>query len=230
MVVISRPSTSAASERHDFTRLPSISTVQAPHWPRPQPFLEPVRCRCSRRASSSVVRGSSVSRCSVPLTRSTTSSGAGTASAPCAAAAGTAPGKEVSCGEVPPVAAASFSSSRRVTIDAGHGQASLSCETGWGGVVGRLIRTALSKRRAATAQLSVSVMKRRQAGAELHEFRAGSCGRASDRDAKGRDIEQADDQRLATTGRSSRARCSRTAFLDPLVFHGKDVTGSAAAD
>ena len=39
MVVISRPSTRAASERHAFTRLPSISTVQAPHWPRPQPFL-----------------------------------------------------------------------------------------------------------------------------------------------------------------------------------------------
>ena len=96
MVVISRPSTSAASERHAFTRLPSISTVQAPHWPRPQPFFEPVRCRCSRRASSSVVRGSSVSRCSVPLTRSTTSSGAGAASAPCAAAsADRAPGMNV---------------------------------------------------------------------------------------------------------------------------------------
>ena len=59
MVVISRPSARAASDRHDFTRLPSISTVQAPHWPRSQPFLEPVRWRCSRRASSSVVRGSS---------------------------------------------------------------------------------------------------------------------------------------------------------------------------
>src|SRR3954447_21786663 len=43
MVVISRPSTRAASDRHDFTRLPSISTVQAPHWPRPHPFFEPVR-------------------------------------------------------------------------------------------------------------------------------------------------------------------------------------------
>ena len=49
MVVISRPSISAASERHDFTRLPSMRTVQAPHWPRPHPFFDPVRCRCSRR-------------------------------------------------------------------------------------------------------------------------------------------------------------------------------------
>ena len=117
MVVISRPSTRAASERHDFTRLPSISTVQAPHWPRPQPFFEPVRCRCSRRASSSVVRGSSVSRCSVPLTRSTTSSGAGAASAPCAAAGDMAPGMSCPPTRAPPVAAVSSSSSRRVTSE-----------------------------------------------------------------------------------------------------------------
>ena len=117
MVVISRPSTRAASERHDFTRLPSISTVQAPHWPRPQPFFEPVRCRCSRRASSSVVRGSSVSRCSVPLTRSTTSSGAGAASAPCAAAGDMAPGMSCPPTRAPPVTAASSSSSRRVTSE-----------------------------------------------------------------------------------------------------------------
>src|SRR5437773_8015971 len=62
IVVISRPSTRAANERHDLTRLPSINTVHAPHWPRPQPFFEPLRCRCSRKASSSVVRGSSLSR------------------------------------------------------------------------------------------------------------------------------------------------------------------------
>src|SRR6202142_4150354 len=34
-------------------------TVQAPHWPRSQPFLVPVRSRCSRRRSSRVTRGSS---------------------------------------------------------------------------------------------------------------------------------------------------------------------------
>src|SRR5918999_1500323 len=106
MVVISRPSTRAARERHDLTRLPSIRTVQAPHWPRPQPFLEPVRCKCSRNASSSVVRGSSVNRCSAPFTRSTTFTGA--------AAAGAAPGNNRSAAKAPPVAAVSFSSSRRV--------------------------------------------------------------------------------------------------------------------
>src|SRR6266581_979128 len=117
IVVISRPSTSAASERHDFTRLPSISTVQAPHWPSPQPFFEPVRCRCSRRASSSVVRGSSLSRCSVPLTRNTMSSGAGAAPAPCAAAGDTAPAMNCPPARAPPVTTASSSSSRRVTSE-----------------------------------------------------------------------------------------------------------------
>src|SRR4051794_15318432 len=34
-------------------------TVQAPHCPRSQPFLVPVRCRRSRSRSSSVTRGSS---------------------------------------------------------------------------------------------------------------------------------------------------------------------------
>ena len=41
-------------------RRPSTSTVQAPHWPRSQPFLVPVRPRRSRSASSSVTRGSSL--------------------------------------------------------------------------------------------------------------------------------------------------------------------------
>ena len=35
-------------------RRPSTRTVQAPHCPRSQPFLVPVRCSCSRRRSSSV--------------------------------------------------------------------------------------------------------------------------------------------------------------------------------
>src|SRR5260370_10880164 len=34
-------------------------TVQAPHWPRSQPFFVPVNSRCSRRRSRSVTRGSS---------------------------------------------------------------------------------------------------------------------------------------------------------------------------
>ena len=68
MVVIARPSTWAASVRQASTRSPSTCTVQAPHWPWSQPFLVPVRPRCSRRASSSVTRGSTASSCAVPLT------------------------------------------------------------------------------------------------------------------------------------------------------------------
>src|SRR5580704_18603465 len=34
-------------------------TVQAPHWPRSQPFLVPVSSRRSRRRSRSITRGSS---------------------------------------------------------------------------------------------------------------------------------------------------------------------------
>ena len=52
IVVTSRPWTLAASVRQDSTRRPSISTVQAPHWPWSQPFLPPVSPRCSRNASS----------------------------------------------------------------------------------------------------------------------------------------------------------------------------------
>src|SRR5438876_11182726 len=31
---------------------PAISTVQAPHWPSPHPYLQPVRSRSSRRTLS----------------------------------------------------------------------------------------------------------------------------------------------------------------------------------
>lgn len=49
---------------------PSSSTVQAPHWPWSQPFLVPMRSSRSRRASSRVVRLSTVRECVSPLTRS----------------------------------------------------------------------------------------------------------------------------------------------------------------
>ena len=39
----------AARFRQAFLRTPSTSTVQAPHWPWSQPFLVPVRPRCSRK-------------------------------------------------------------------------------------------------------------------------------------------------------------------------------------
>ena len=56
MVMISVPCAATASSRQLLTRLPSASTVQAPHWPWSQPFLVPVSPRCSRSASSTVVR------------------------------------------------------------------------------------------------------------------------------------------------------------------------------
>src|SRR5579871_4778483 len=61
MVVISSPAWASASARHELMRRPSTSTVQAPHWPRSQPFFVPVRCRRSRSRSSRVTRGSSSS-------------------------------------------------------------------------------------------------------------------------------------------------------------------------
>ena len=60
MVVISAPCAATARVRQELTRRPSMSTVQAPHWPWSQPFLLPVRSRCSRRRSSSEVRVSMV--------------------------------------------------------------------------------------------------------------------------------------------------------------------------
>ena len=39
IVVISAPSFMTASVRQELMRLPSTSTVQAPHWPWSQPFL-----------------------------------------------------------------------------------------------------------------------------------------------------------------------------------------------
>ena len=59
MVRMSAPSWLTASARQELIRRPSTSTVQAPHWPRSQPFLVPVRSRRSRRRSSRVTRGSS---------------------------------------------------------------------------------------------------------------------------------------------------------------------------
>jgi hypothetical protein len=53
-------------------RRPSTCTVQAPHSPRSQPFFVPVSASCSRKASSSVVRGSTVTVRGSPLTSSFT--------------------------------------------------------------------------------------------------------------------------------------------------------------
>ena len=55
MVMISSSSCMIASDRQELMRRPLTRTVQAPHWPWSQPFFVPVRSRCSRSASSSVV-------------------------------------------------------------------------------------------------------------------------------------------------------------------------------
>src|SRR6478672_738578 len=49
-----------------------MCTVHAPHWPWSHPFFEPVRCKCSRRQSSSVVRGSIRRSYFLPFTRRVT--------------------------------------------------------------------------------------------------------------------------------------------------------------
>jgi len=67
-VVTADPDAVTASTRQEFTRRPSSSTVQAPHWPWSQPFLEPVRPRWSRSRSSRDVRWSSSLDRSTPLT------------------------------------------------------------------------------------------------------------------------------------------------------------------
>src|SRR5579862_3494685 len=53
---------------HDRIRRPSTWTVHAPHSPRSQDFLGPVRPNSSRNASRSVVRGSTLSLRGEPLT------------------------------------------------------------------------------------------------------------------------------------------------------------------
>src|SRR5438067_12087857 len=74
MVVIDSPWCATASVRHALIRRPCTRTVHAPQCPRSQPFLVPVGCRRSRRASSRVVRASTVSRRSAPLMTRTISS------------------------------------------------------------------------------------------------------------------------------------------------------------
>ena len=72
MVVISSPACITASVRQLLMRCPLTITVQAPHCPWSQPFFVPVSVRCSRSASSNVVRGSRSRACCRPLTVSVT--------------------------------------------------------------------------------------------------------------------------------------------------------------
>src|SRR5438105_2140853 len=54
---------------------PSTNTVQAPHWPSPQPYLAPVKSRSSRNTLSSGLSASALTPTLVPLMRSSVTSG-----------------------------------------------------------------------------------------------------------------------------------------------------------
>ena len=69
IVVTSASATVTASVMQASTRRPATCTVQAPHSPRSQPIFVPVSPNRSRKASSSVTRGSSTMTCALPLTR-----------------------------------------------------------------------------------------------------------------------------------------------------------------
>ena len=53
IVVTLFPSTLETGVRHDTVGESSINTVQARHWPSPQPYFVPVRPKSSRTTSSS---------------------------------------------------------------------------------------------------------------------------------------------------------------------------------
>jgi hypothetical protein len=81
-VVTSAPSFMTARVMQELMRVPLTRTVQAPHCPWSHPFFVPVRPRCSRRASSRVVHGSTSSTFSAPLTVRAIRSFAGGGGAP----------------------------------------------------------------------------------------------------------------------------------------------------
>src|ERR1044072_6150483 len=72
MVRISAPFACGACTVHDFTDLPSRSTVQAPQWLVSQPICGPVRLNCSRRKWIKSVRGSTSASTGEPFTVSET--------------------------------------------------------------------------------------------------------------------------------------------------------------
>ena len=62
MVVIGLPATPVARVMQDRVGTPSIRTVQAPHWPSPQPYLLPVNPKSSRSTQRSMRSGWTSSR------------------------------------------------------------------------------------------------------------------------------------------------------------------------
>src|SRR5258706_15669365 len=63
MVVIFLPIAALTGVMQERPALPSICTVQAPHWARPQPNLGPLNLRSLRRAYKSGVLGARVTTC-----------------------------------------------------------------------------------------------------------------------------------------------------------------------
>src|SRR6516165_736259 len=68
MVVICLPSAMLTGTEHERTAMPSMCTVQAPHWAMPQPYLVPVNPMRSRSTHKSGVSGSASTVCACPLT------------------------------------------------------------------------------------------------------------------------------------------------------------------
>src|SRR6202035_482761 len=67
MVVTARSRTAPTGSMQDRTGLPSICTVQAPHWAMPQPNFVPVMPRMSRRPQSRGMSGGASNDFGSPL-------------------------------------------------------------------------------------------------------------------------------------------------------------------
>ena len=67
MVVIDLPSAAETGKVQDRAGLPSTSTVQAPHWAMPQPYLVPVKPISLRIAQSKGISGSISRLYALPL-------------------------------------------------------------------------------------------------------------------------------------------------------------------
>src|ERR1700739_2153638 len=63
------PDTAETGVKQERSARPSSNTVQAPHWPSPQPYFVPVKSNCSRRTSNSLVSGSASTEKEFPLIR-----------------------------------------------------------------------------------------------------------------------------------------------------------------
>lgn len=68
MVKIFCPATESAGVRQERVALPRTKTVQAPHWPSPQPYLVPVRPSRLRRTESKDSPDAHSVLCSTPFT------------------------------------------------------------------------------------------------------------------------------------------------------------------